>query len=922
MRFSLFAIVLLLGFKWSLAQTDMPKISLTFNESSRKNIILQIEEISGYNFFFAEEWLNNERISGNYENTPITTVLQEIFAATTINFHVLDGHTIVLTRNSIIRDQLPKSFYRDTITERDTHIVETTETRSISYLEKRPDKTSLTETVRIGKENKNIVQKVYTLTGFVVNNTTGEPITNLALIAKESTLGTTTNAKGFYKIELPAGVSTLQTRAIGFETIEKRVIIYNNGSLDFSLNESVEQLDEVVIESNQTQNVKKVISGVVELDIAEIKVIPMVLGERDILKTAITLPGITNTGEGSSGFNVRGGGTDQNLILLDDAVIYNPSHFFGIFSALNPFTSGNVTIYKGSIPAEYGGRLSSVFDINTRNANTQKFAGEASIGPVTSNLTLETPIVKDKSGILVGGRTTYSNWILKSLDDESLKNSKASFYDVVAKYNDRINDSNTFSATAYFSKDAFSITSDSIYSYSNRLLSLKWNHRFNENNSMNVLLSNSQYTFNIEFDGNSDKNFDLGYKINETEFKLKMLSLYKNSHKFNFGLSSKLYVVDPGFVDPIGSTSIVEPLRIQKEKGWESAIFISDNYTISKKLSLDVGLRYSVYAALGESSQRIYETGIPKNEGTLVETKKFDSNEIIKTYGGPEIRMSARYLLTPDFSIKTSYNNTFQYIHTLSSNTTVSPTDTWKLSDINIKPQRANQISLGLFKNFNENRYEISLEGYYKRSDNILDYKIGAQLLLNQTIETEVLQGQGKAYGLEFLIKKSEGRLNGWLGYTYSRSFVKLNSEFAEEQINNGDYFPANFDKPHDISLVANYKFTKRYSFSANFVYQTGRPVTFPVGTYFLENAEYALFSERNKFRIPDYYRLDLSLNIEGNHKIKKLAHSFWNISVYNVLGRNNPYSVFFVTENGELKAYQSSIFSIPVPTITYNFKF
>ncbi|MEM9649335.1 MAG: TonB-dependent receptor plug domain-containing protein, partial [Bacteroidota bacterium] len=725
-----------------------------------------------------------------------------------------------------------------------------------------------------------------------------------------------------YEIELPTGVHIVQTQAIGIETIQKRVIMYSDGSLDFNLADSAEQLDEVVVESSRIQNVENVIAGVLELDVAEIKTIPLVLGERDILKTAITLPGITNAGEGSSGYNVRGGRTDQNLFLLDKAVIYNPSHFFGIFSALNPFVTGNVTIYKGNIPSEYGGRLSSVFDIGTKEANTEKFTGEAAIGPVTSNLTIETPIVKNKSGILLGGRTTYSNWILRSLDDVELKNSEASFFDIIAKYNDKLNENNTLEATAYLSRDAFSITSDSVYSYRNRLFSLKWNHQLNEKNSLGVSLSNSQYDFNIEFDGEEDRNFDLGYRINETELKLKVLSLFNDSHSINYGIASKLYNVDPGYIDPIGTNSIIEPLEIQREKGLESAVFVSDHLTINDKLSMDIGLRYSLFAALGKSSQPIYAEDAPKSAETLLEVREFDSNEIIETYGGLEGRFSARYFLFPDFSIKGSYNNTYQYIHTLSNNTTVSPTDTWKLSDLNVEPQRAEQFSLGLFKNFDDGNFEMSLEGYYKKSKNLLDYKVGAQLLLNESIETEVLQGEGKAYGVEFLIKKNEGKLNGWLGYTYSRSFTKLDSPFIEEQVNNGEYFPSNFDKPHDLSLVTNYKFTKRFSLSANFVYQTGRPVTFPIGTYFLEGVEYPLFSDRNKFRIPDFYRLDLSFNIEGNHKIKKFAHSFWNISVYNVLGRNNPYSVFFVTDDGKLQAYQSSIFSIPIPTVTYNFKF
>jgi hypothetical protein len=921
LRFLFIIIILLFSIQRVFAQTEEPKISINFEDTDREKVLLQIEKNVAVNIFYAKEWLGNERISGTYRNVPLSEVLRDIFKNTAINFYILGNNDIVLTRNTLIKDELHQSFYRDSlkISSGDTEV---SETPSFFYSEEKQDKTSNIETIRIGKERRNSQQEKFTLSGTIKKNATGEPIQNLAVVVKDGSAGTSTNAQGFYQIELPAGISILQTKAIGVMTVEKRVIMFSNGQLDFNLDENIEQLDEVIVESNRLKNVERVVTGVVELDVAEIKTIPLVLGERDILKTAITLPGITNAGEGAAGYNVRGGGTDQNLILLDDAVIYNPSHFFGIFSALNPFSTGSVTIYKGSIPSEYGGRLSSVFDINTKDANTQKFSGEASLGPVTSNLTLEIPIVKNKSGILLGGRTTYSNWILNALDEESLKNSRASFFDIVAKYNDRINENNSIAATGYYSRDAFSITSDSVYSYSNRLFSLKWNRKLNEKNSMNVLLSNSEYGFNIVFDGSADKNFDLGYKINETEIKLKLLKLYKNTHKINYGLSSKLYIVNPGDVDPIGPASIVEPLHIQNEKGWESALFISDNITLNKKLSVDLGLRYSFYAALGKSSQSIYQDGVPKDEGSLIEIKDFDNNEIIKTYGGLEVRASTRYFLTPDLSVKAGYNNTFQYIHTLSSNTTVSPTDTWKLSDSNIKPQKADQLSLGFFKNFDDNKYELSLESYYKRSDNILDYKVGAQLLLNESIETEVLQGEGKAYGIELLLKKSEGRLNGWLGYTYSRSFVKLDSEFLEEQINNGEYFPSNFDKPHDISLVTNYKFTKRYSFSANFVYQTGRPVTFPVGSYFLGGSEYALYSDRNKFRIPDFYRLDLSLNIEGNHKIKKFAHSFWNISVYNVLGRNNPYSVFFVTEDGSLKAYQSSIFAIPVPTITYNFKF
>ena len=454
------------------------------------------------------------------------------------------------------------------------------------------------------------------------------------------------------------------------------------------------------------------------------------------------------------------------------------------------------------------------------------------------------------------------------------------------------------------------------------MVSVKWNRILNEKHSGSLILNNSQYRFSIDFDGSINANFLQRFQIDETELKLKFNYTPNEKHNFIYGVSSKLYGIEPGDIEPKSNSDLTIPLSVPKENGLESAIFLSDNIKMTEKLQLDLGLRYSFYAALGPATQRIYQDGAPRSENTVIGTDTFESNEVIETYGGPEVRVSARYLLQDDFSIKASFNNAYQFIHTLSNNTTVSPIDTWKLSDRNIKPQQAYQVSLGLYKNIDINAYEFSVEGFYKRQENVLDFKTGAQLLLNENVETEVLQGDGKAYGIEFLMRKNNGKLNGWLGYTYSRSLFKLDSQFIEERVNDGEFFPSNFDKPHDLSLVMNYKLSRRVSFSSNFIYQTGRPVTFPVGNYTFNGSNFVLYSDRNKFRIPDYYRLDLGINIEGNHKKNKLFHSFWSISVYNVLGRNNPYSVFFVTQDGDIKALQSSIFNVPVPSITYNFRF
>lgn len=919
----LFAFVILLVTKNLHAQQDTVNISLSFSNAEMKNVLLEIEAVTSYRFYFLEDWLKDKTFSGSFQEDSVENILNEVFKGTVLNYFILDNEKIILTQNNIIYDHLPNGFFGVKPNDSQVTIIYEQDNQApVFYTEEKAPETMAIETVRIGKASIEGQQSSYRLSGYVRSEKTGEPIPDLSLIVKNRKIGTVTDKQGYYQIDLPSGLNILETRALGIEGQEKRVIIYNNGALDFNLKERIMQLEEVVVEADQKKNIEDEMTGTATIDAEESKDIPLVLGERNILSVATKLPGITNAGEGATGLNVRGGKTDQNLILMDDAVIYNPTHFFGIFQALNPYVTKGVDIYKGNIPVEFGGRLSSVFDISTINGNTEKFSGEASIGPVTSNIALQIPIKKEVSSLTLGGRGAYSDWILRSLEEENLKNSEASFYDLIANYTHIINENNDVKATAYYSKDAFSITSDSLYRYTNRAFSLDWRHQFNEKHRADLILANSRYGFGIDYDGPSNNDFDLDYSIEESELKLKFNYLPDSLHNVNYGISGKLYSVKPGSINPLGAESIINPREIQRERGFEAALFLGDNFRISERLSLNAGLRYSFFAALGESEQRNYAEGQPRNQNTFSGTTNFGKNEVIKIYGGPEIRASARYLISSDFSIKASYNNMYQYIHTLSNTTTVSPIDTWKLSDSNIRPQRANQYSLGLYKNFEEDNYEISIEGYYKNSKDILDFKTGAQVLLNEQIETEVIQGLGRSYGVEFLLQKNRGRINGWLGYTYSRSEIKFDGTFSEERINDGQYFPSNYDRPHDVSLVANYKFTKRYSASMNFSYQTGRPVTYPLGQFNFNNSEYVFYSDRNAFRIPDYYRLDLGLNIEGNHRIKKFAHSFWNISIYNVLGRANPYSVFFVSEDGEVKALKSSIFAVPIPSISYNFKF
>ncbi len=890
------------------SQEKEQKITLDVNNLSQIEIFELIEQKTNYRFYFLKKWISTKRFTNSYKNTIVETILNDLFKESAINYYILENLNIVLTKGTLIKENVFNA--QHSISENNVPIYINSSSSSIN------------NSIKIGKETKD-KKGLYVLSGVVINYKTGKPITGVTIIERKKNVYTTTDKNGKYRIELPYGAHTLETKFSGFETKTQNIILYNNGSLNISIHEVSEQLDEVVINANATKNIKQTIAGITTIKMEDIKTIPTILGERDILKVAITLPAIKSAGEGSEGVNVRGGKVDQNLFLLDNGVIYNPTHFLGLFSAINPFTTNSLNTYTGNIPAEYGGRLSSVFDLKTKSPNTKKFAGEASIGPVTGNVHVDIPIVKDKSGLILGARSTYSGWVLNLIDNKDIKNSSISFFDVIGNYKHTLNDNNTLKITGYHSKDQYQIASDTINTYGNTLVTVNWRHQFNTKNSGDFTISNSNYAFNIDYDGNdTNKGFNLKYQVNETDLKFVMKYNHSNTHQFKYGLESKFYRVNPGTISPSGTTSEVTPLTIPKERALENSLFLLDEIKLNNKINFNLGVRLNQYLALGPSTERIYQSGIPKNESSLINTVNHDTNDIFKTYHNLSYRISGRYAFTDSFSLKAGYNKSFQYIHRLNNNTTATPVDTWRLSDTNIKPQEGTQLSLGLFKNLDDDNYELSLEGYFKEYENLLDYKIGANLLLNENIETEVLQGKGKSYGIEFLLRKNKGRLNGWLGYSYSRSLIQLNSVFDEERVNDGLFFPTNYDIPHDFNAVLNYKFTKRYSLSMNFTYQTGKPITYPTGKYNIDGIEFLTYSNRNQFRIPDYYRMDIGINIEGNHKIKKLAHSFWNISVYNVLGRNNPYSAFFQTVNGQIEAYQNSIFSVPIPTITYNFKF
>lgn len=891
-------------------------LTISFENLTLQECISKIEGQEHYNFFYEESWFNapnNIVINKTYENSTIEEVLGSLFSETNLNFFI-KNKSIFLTKNIAIFNN-----FEILETKKDSTIVN--EIATISSIQKEaPQTNNSIQKITLGKENFKTQKQKVKLKGKLVNTVTNSPIDNLVLKCGDKIAYS--DFEGNFSLELTKGKNIIEVKSLNYETTTLEVTIYSDAEHTFFLHEKINFLNEIILTKNLNNNLNSSTTGKVTYTAEEIKNIPMVLGERDIIKVTTTMPGFKTAGEGSSGINVRGGRTDQNLFLLDNATIYNPTHLFGLFSSVNPYIVSNVNVYKSGIPAEYGGRLSSVFDISTKSKIESKINGEGSIGPVTGNLMVKTPIIKEKSDLMIAARSSYSDWILKSLDNEDLKNSKASFYDLYLKYSHKINPKNRVDVSSYLSNDNFNISKDSLYNHKNSFISVRWSNEINDKTDLNVFYSYSNYRFNLEYNGLFDDSFDYLFRIRQNEVGAKLNKNVSEKIKISYGLSSKLYNLNPGELSPKDENSILQSINIQKEKGLESGIYFSTIYNLNEDLTINSGVRISNYLALGERTVNLYDSNYPRDESSLLESKQYANNDIIKSYYGFEPRLSLRYKITENIAVKGSYDRTNQYIHLMSSNTTQSPLDTWKTSDNNIKPQNADQFSVGIYSNLFQSNLELSLESYYKKIHNILDYKTGADLFLNSSIETELLSGKGKAYGIEFLVKKQVGKLNGFLGYTYSRTFVKIQSQFPQDQINNGEYYPANFDKPHDLSLVLNYKFTQRYSFSMNFNYQTGRPITYPVGKYVFSNSEYVLYSDRNAFRIPDYYRLDVGVNIEGNHKRKKLAHSFWNFSIYNLLGRNNPYSIYFVTENGDVKAYKTSIFSIPIPTLTYNFKF
>jgi len=772
-------------------------------------------------------------------------------------------------------------------------------------------------------------QDKYTISGSVYDKKGNETLIGATIFFSDLNIGTTTNEYGFYSITISKGTHIITVSYLGFSDESKIIELNNKTSLDFYLSESSQALDEVVIQTDiEKINIKSTQMSVNKLTSKTIKQIPVVLGESDIIKSIILLPGVTSAGEGASGFNVRGGAADQNLILLDEAIVFNSSHVFGFFSVFNPDVIKDVKLFKGGIPSKYGGRLSSVLDIYQKEGNNKEFKLTGGIGLISSRILAEGPLKKEKSSFLIGGRSSYAHLFLPLIDN----NNEAYFYDLNTKFNYRLNKNNNIFLSAYFGKDVFGINNSFINKYGNAVTNLRWNHLFSDKLFSNLSLIYSDYFYGLTLDF---VGFEWDSGITNINFKYDFNHYLKDNLKLSYGLNNIYTKFNAGEIFPNRNDSGIIPFKLTEKYANEFAFYLEADHNISDKFSLKYGLRFSNFTRLGQDELNTYENDNPliynqqlqKYEpATANGLINYERSDILKSFNNFEPRLSFSYLLNSDSSIKASYNKMAQYLHLLSNTSSPTPLDIWVPSGSFIKPQVLDQYAVGYFKRFKDGDFSLETELFYKDVKNRIDYINGANLVANNEIETVILNGKSRAYGLEFMFRKNEGKLKGWLAYTLSKSEQLTSGRNSiEPGINNGEWYNTPYDKTHDLSINASYELSKKWKFNTNFLLQTGQPTNYPVGQYEFQGLNVPIYNDnqRNSDRLPTYHRLDLSAILTPIKNNNRDLQGEWVFGIYNIYNRKNAASIAFSrnTETSTNEAIKTSIFGI-VPSVTYNFKF
>lgn len=869
-----------------------------------------VERAAGIRVFFNPAWTADIRVSGEWENASPFSVIKTVIAPAGLFCAEDEAGNLIITRDHTLR----RSFMRE---EGDTAVMAMADTVRTAV-----DGGHESESITLGNPADLRLGGRVLLSGVITSSATGEPLSGASVRIRELGIGVMTNPEGYYLISVPRGSYRVEYRSLGSHDTFRNVNLYTNGRVNIPLDERIIPIREAIVTASNREKLDRLESGMTKMNIMTIRLSPSSLGEADILKSVLLTTGVQSVGEGSAGFNVRGGSADQNLILLYGAPMYNSSHFFGFFSAVNSEIISDVSLYKGGIPAQYGGRVSSILDITERDGNKKEFAGNAGVSMVAAHLTLEGPIKKEHSSFLVAARGTYSNWVLDLLPDASVRNSRAGFHDINGHLVTDIGKNSVLELSAYYSHDDFKFNNDTTYTYDNMITAARLRHSFSPSLLASFSLSNSHYRYSVSTSRIAEYAASMEHMVNTTTARSGLTWYLASGHEMKFGGEVNLHLINPGTRTPVPPLSVVKIMKIDRETGVESALYADYKADIGARLTARAGVRLSSFMALGPGTVYLYNPLYSKAQNTLIDSLNYGAGSIMRTYAAPEVRLSLNYLLPGATSLKLNYNRTSQYLHLLTNTTSISPTDTWKMSDYHTGPQKGDQLAAGLFFGIAGNDYELSLDGYYKWLKNLIDYKGGARLTMNDRIEQAIIPAEGRSYGVEIMLKKNRGKLKSTLNYTWSNVRLRSTSELGPEMINDGAYYPASYDRPHDLNLQVNYLFSRRVDWSMNLVYSTGRPVTYPVTWYDHGGIPVIYYSDRNQYRLPDYFRWDISMNIYSSLKASRLFRPSWNISLYNLTGRENIYSVFFRIEHGKIRGYALSIFGRTIPTVSYRIDF
>jgi hypothetical protein len=872
---------------------------------------------SGVRIYYSESWIVNLKVTIDENRISALDAAVKALEGTNLEVSAWNDQLVVMP-GEILPSVLPifeiQTTKADSSAPGSTALTQSEE----RYLTGR--KPDVMQTLRVGKKGLAGSSSKVTIRGRITEQQTGEAVIGATMFLKETRAGAATNENGYLTLVVKPGKYTAVFAFMGLETRKYLLEVYSDGDFSVELKKSAIQMKEVVVFGDRQMNFRYKDPGLEKISVKTIKEIPMMMGERDILGVSELLPGIVTVGEGSAGLNVRGGNYDQNAFYLNRIPIYNTSHLFGFFPAFNADIVKDFSIYKGHIPVQYGGQLSSVFNIIGRQGNRKRFTARGGISAVAANLSVEGPIKKDTSSFLLSARFLYSDWILRQIDDPVVRSSKARFNDISAAWNYDFKKSQ-LSLFVYHSQDEFRLSDINSYKYSTNGASVNLSHFFSSSMRADFSLTGSLYQFNTIDQQAPTTAYEHSYQIGDYRINANFNHDLSSKNTLQYGAGITLYQLDRGTVDAYGEESLRLPVQLGREQGVETALYVNDAHDVLPWMNISAGLRFTLFNPLGPKTVYTYYAGAPKDPRYIEDTLHFGSGQAIKWYFEPDIRASVIMRTDENGTVKVSYNQMHQNLFVLNNTIALAPNSQWKLADYHIRPARSSQISAGVFRTFPKKGWETSLELYYKRTVNYPEFVDGADFLGNPQVETSVLPGKQDAYGIEFLLRRTGRRLEGWVSYTFSRSIIKVDGDLPWERINNGLSYPANFDIPHVLNTVIIYHLSRRVTASGVISYQTGKPVTYPVSVYYINGIPYVDYSNRNEYRIPDYFRLDLSLTIEGNLKRRKFIHNSFVFNVYNATGRDNPYSVYFKLEDGKINSYQYSVIGVPIFTITWLFK-